>query len=137
MNTATRDSEQAHSPEDSSKEQGLYLFNLQKQRLEVEYTKKRSESILVMEDIAADPTISTTKKAVFAETMREVSRPLASTYSHLVTYAGIQVEQEKLLASEERFKWERERRKLEEERQKFEEEKKILEQEIQQMRLQT
>lgn len=56
----------------------MVMFNLQKQRLEelgLEDPKKRSESIRMLENVAADPTLSYTNKAVFAETLREVSIP--------------------------------------------------------------
>ena len=54
----------------------MKLFKLQKQRLEqsgVEDAKKRAESIRILEDVAADPTLTPRNKLVFAETMREVS----------------------------------------------------------------
>ncbi len=65
MHTATEES-QGHQ------EQGMKLFKLQKQRLEELGAKKRAESIRILEDVAADPTVSPTNKVVFAETMREV-----------------------------------------------------------------
>ena len=42
----------------------------------------------------------------------------------------VKVEQERQIASEERFRWERERKKLEEERLKFEEEKRKMKEEL-------
>lgn len=79
------------SSEDSNaqlpQEQGIALFNLQKQRLQeigAEDAKKRAQSILMQEGVVTDPTLSPTKKAIFAETLREVSM-LAFRYCHLST----------------------------------------------------
>lgn len=57
------------------KEQGLLLFNLQRQRIELGAVdvKKRAESIRVLEGMASDPTLAPSKKVIFAETLREVS----------------------------------------------------------------
>lgn len=52
-------------------EQGIVLFKLQKQKLDD--VADEAESLRLMQDVVSDPTISTTKKAVFAETLREVS----------------------------------------------------------------
>ena len=56
------------------REQGMLLFKLQKQRLQeaVHEDTKRTKTLCLLEEIATDPTLSPSKKAVFAETMREV-----------------------------------------------------------------
>ena len=68
--------EQTQQHHEEQLEQGLKLFKLQKQRLEecgVEDSKKRAESIRILEDVAADPKLSSANKVVFAETLREVN----------------------------------------------------------------
>ena len=70
-NTASPECEQAGGGE-TCQEHGLHLFYMQRKRLQAEETKQRAESIRVMEDVAADSSLPVSKKAVFAETMREV-----------------------------------------------------------------
>lgn len=53
-------------------EQGMLLFNLQKQKIEESrLEKKRAQNL--MAEVTADPKLSQSKKLIFAETMREVS----------------------------------------------------------------
>ncbi|KAL5475556.1 hypothetical protein EMCRGX_G025386 [Ephydatia muelleri] len=76
---------------------------------------EREINIQALKTVLNDTSLTSDKKAAFGELLREI-------------------EQQKQLASEERYKWERERMKFESERQKFQEEKRQFQEEMERLK---
>lgn len=76
---------------------------------------EREINTQALKTVLSDMSLTSDKKAAFGELLREI-------------------EQQKHLTNEERYKWERERMKFESERQKFEEEKKQFQEEMERLK---